>query len=217
MVNLIFLGPPGVGKGTQAKMIADKYHIPQISTGDMLRAAVKAGTELGKEAKSFMDSGELVPDRIVIGLIAEKIEIGDCKNGFILDGFPRTIVQAKELDKILAEKNIMIRKVISVSAPDEELVKRLSGRRICNSCGEVFHTVFNPPAKRGKCDKCQGELFQRDDDKEETIRERLKVYKNQTEPLIKYYGNKNLLGNVDGSEEINTVFSNISALIGPEG
>ncbi len=217
MINLIFLGPPGVGKGTQAKMVSEKYSIPQISTGDMLRAAVKAGTDLGKEAKSFMDSGELVPDRIVIGLIAEKIESGDCKSGFILDGFPRTIAQAEELDKILNEKSINIQKVISVSAPDEELVKRLSGRRTCGSCGEVFHLVFNPPAQIDKCDKCDGALFQRDDDKEDTIRERLRVYKKQTEPLIDYYTNQSLLGEVDGSDEINSVFSHICTLIELKG
>lgn len=217
MINLIFLGPPGVGKGTQAKMVSDRYSIPQISTGDMLRAAVKEGTDLGKEAKTYMDAGELVPDRIVIGLIAEKIESGDCVNGFILDGFPRTIAQAEELDRILNEKKIELTKVVSVSAPDEELIKRLSGRRTCSSCGEVFHLVFNPPTNDGKCDKCGGDLFQRDDDKEETIRERLRVYKEQTEPLINYYKSKGLLADIDGAQNIDAVFDNICSLIGPKG
>ncbi|RMF97666.1 MAG: adenylate kinase [Candidatus Schekmanbacteria bacterium] len=216
-MNLIFLGPPGVGKGTQAKMVSDRYSIPQISTGDMLRAAVKEGTDLGKEAKTYMDAGELVPDRIVIGLIAEKIESGDCVNGFILDGFPRTIAQAEELDRILNEKKIELTKVVSVSAPDEELIKRLSGRRTCSSCGEVFHLVFNPPTNDGKCDKCGGDLFQRDDDKEETIRERLRVYKEQTEPLINYYKSKGLLADIDGAQNIDAVFDNICSLIGPKG
>ncbi|MBI5376256.1 MAG: adenylate kinase [Candidatus Schekmanbacteria bacterium] len=214
MNNLIFLGPPGVGKGTQAKMCAEKFSIPQISTGDMLRSAVKQGTPLGVEAKTFMDKGELVPDRIVIGLIAERIGEDDCKKGFILDGFPRTIVQAEELDKLLSKKNLPLKKVVSITALDEELVKRLSGRRTCSSCGEVFHLMFNPPKTADKCDKCQAKLFQRDDDKEATIRERLKVYKNQTSPLIQYYGNKRILEEIDGSLEIGKVFGLICDAIG---
>ena len=208
-MDIILLGPPGAGKGTQAKMMVEKWNIPQVSTGDILRAAVREGTQLGIEAKSYMDEGELVPDSVVIGIIEERIKEPDAKNGFILDGFPRTIAQAQALDTILEENGRKIDRVISIEVDDEELVTRLTGRRMCKGCGESFHVVFNPPASEKQCDSCGGELYQRDDDKEETIRQRLRVYHDQTSPLIVYYGKRGSLKKIEGTGDISGIFSQI--------
>lgn len=213
-MNLILLGPPGAGKGTQAKMMVDRYGIPQISTGDMLRAAVAAGTQLGLEAKKYMDAGQLVPDGVVIGLVRERIQQDDCKNGFMLDGFPRNVSQAETLDKMLFELNQQIDHVVCIEVPDEELVKRLTGRRTCRKCGAGFHVMFDPPQKNGVCDKCGGELYQRDDDNVETVKSRLKVYKDQTEPLIAYYEKQGKLRRIDGVGAINEIFGRIVSVLG---
>lgn len=173
-MNIIMLGPPGAGKGTQAKMLVEKFGIPQISTGDMLRAAVAEGTELGKKAKEYMDKGQLVPDEVVIGIVEERLKKSDCEKGFILDGFPRTVPQAEALDKILEKMGKKIDYVINIVVPDVEILKRLTGRRTCKQCGAMYHVIYNPPKQEGVCDKCGGELYQRDDDKEETIKNRLK-------------------------------------------
>ncbi|AGK60729.1 Adenylate kinase [Archaeoglobus sulfaticallidus PM70-1] len=212
-MNLILLGAPGAGKGTQAERIVAKYGIPQISTGDMLREAVAKGTELGKKAKEYMDRGELVPDEVVIGIVKERIAQPDCEKGFILDGFPRTINQAEALDKMLEEMGKKIDAVINVSVPEDEIIKRIVNRRTCKNCKAVYHLIYNPPKEEGKCDKCGGELYQRDDDKEETVKERLKVYKSQTEPLIEYYSKKGLVYNVDGTKSIDEVFKQIEEIL----
>lgn len=212
-MNLILLGGPGAGKGTQAKLIVEEYKIPQISTGDMLREAVKQGTELGKKAKEYMDKGELVPDEIVIGIVRDRLKQPDCEKGFILDGFPRTIAQAEALDKMLDEIGKKIDAVINIYVPEEEIVKRIVNRRTCKKCGAIYHLIYSPPKESNKCDKCGGELYQRDDDKEETVRERLRVYKQQTEPLIEYYEKKGILYNVDGTKDINGVFEEIKGVL----
>jgi len=208
-MDFILLGPPGAGKGTQAKLMIDKWNTPQVSTGDILRAAVREGTALGVEAKGFMDSGGLVPDRVVIGIIAERLREEDAAAGFILDGFPRTIPQAEALQKILDELGRNIDHVISIEVDDEELVTRLTGRRMCKGCGESFHVVFNPSAKEGICDRCGGELYQRDDDTEETIRQRLAVYSEQTQPLIAYYEKQGKLRRIEGTGSIEEIFSRV--------
>ncbi len=213
-MDLILLGPPGAGKGTQAKLMIDKWEIPQISTGDILRAAVREGTTLGVEAKGFMDAGDLVPDRVVIGIIAERLKEEDAANGYILDGFPRTIPQAEALQEILDDLGRDIDHVVSIEVDDEELVKRLTGRRMCKGCGESFHVVFNPPAAEGVCDRCGGQLYQRDDDKEETIRQRLAVYSRQTEPLIAFYGDKGKVRRIEGTGSIQDIFSRIVEAVG---
>ena len=209
MMDFILLGPPGAGKGTQAKLMIDKWKVPQVSTGDILRAAVREGTALGVEAKGFMDSGGLVPDRVVIGIIAERLKEEDATDGFILDGFPRTIPQAQALQGILDDLGRNIDHVISIEVDDEELVARLTGRRMCKGCGESFHIVFNPSAKEGVCDRCNGELYQRDDDQEETIRQRLAVYSDQTQPLIAYYEKQGKLRRIDGTGSIEAIFSRV--------
>jgi len=213
-VNIIMLGPPGAGKGTQAKMLVERLGIPQISTGDMLRAAVKDGTELGKKAKEYMDAGKLVPDEVVIGIVKERLAQADCERGFILDGFPRTIPQAEALDRVLEELGKRIDYVINVAVPNEELITRLTGRRTCRKCGAMYHVVFNPPREEGRCDKCGGELYQRDDDREETIRQRLEVYQAQTAPLIDYYKKKGVLYDIDGTGSIEDIFQNILKVLG---
>ncbi len=197
-MRMILLGPPGAGKGTQAKDLVNKYGIPQISTGDILRKNLAEKTPLGLEAKKYMDKGELVPDSVVVGIVKERLKESDCAKGYILDGFPRTVPQAQELDKALADMGTPLDKVLSIEVPDEELVKRLSGRRTCRSCQEGFHVMFKKPKVEGKCDKCGGELYQRDDDKEESIKNRLKVYQSSTSPLIDYYKAKGLLRDVNG-------------------
>ncbi len=208
-MDLILLGPPGAGKGTQAKKMVDRWNIPQISTGDILRAAVREERPLGLEAKGFMDRGELVPDRVVIGIIAERLQEEDAAGGFILDGFPRTIPQAEALQEILQSLGREIDCVLSIEVEEEKLVVRLTGRRMCRSCGESFHLVFNPPSRDGVCDRCGGDLYQRDDDKEETIRQRLAVYRQQTEPLVAFYEKKNILARVEGNDSKDLIFSRI--------
>ncbi len=213
-MRIVLLGAPGAGKGTQAKKLVDKYKIPQISTGDLLRAAVAAGTALGKEAKACMDKGELVSDSIVLGMVEERLKQDDCKNGFILDGFPRNTSQAEALDKMLASLNMPLTCALSVDVPFEDLMKRLTGRRTCKACGQMFNVYFNPSTKGNSCDKCNGELFQRDDDKEETIKKRLEVYNAQTAPLFDYYGKKGILKSVSGTGSIDEIFSNVCKVLG---
>ena len=213
-MNLILLGPPGAGKGTQAKSLSDDYEIPQISTGDMLREAIKAGTEMGQKAKSFMDAGSLVPDEVVIGIVADRIQQQDCSHGFMLDGFPRTTAQADALADMLGKQGRKIDHVVCIQANNEELVARLSGRRTCRACMAPYHIKFNPPEKEGVCDKCGGELYQRDDDQEKAIRARLVTYENQTQPLIKYYEKLSLLRPVDGVGGLNEVYSRIKKALG---
>jgi len=196
--NLILLGPPGAGKGSQGKSLSETYKIPQVSTGDILRAAVRDKTELGIKAKSYMDKGELVPDSLVVEIVAERLRKNDCHNGFILDGFPRNILQAKAVEKILAGLGKKIHYIINIEVPRKEIIKRLSGRRVCRNCGEGYHLIFNPSVDDKRCDKCKGELYQREDDKEDTIEARLKVYEEQTAPLIDFYRKKGALISIDG-------------------
>jgi adenylate kinase len=212
-MNLILVGPPGAGKGTQAQRMVDRYHIPQISTGDILRAAVKENTPLGMKAKGFMDQGQLVPDEIVIGIIEERLKAKDCNPGFILDGFPRTIPQAEALQPILIKIGKKIDHVINIEVDPEELVRRLTGRRTCKNCGTMFHIFFQAPKKEGICDRCGGMLYQRADDKEETIRTRLKEYKKQTAPLIQYYQGKKTLRSIQGVGGPDQIFDQIIRLL----
>jgi adenylate kinase len=213
-MRLVLLGAPGAGKGTQAKKLIEKYQIPQISTGDLLRAAVAAGSPLGKEAKSFMDKGELVPDSVVLGMVEERLKQDDCKKGYILDGFPRNTKQAEELDKILSALNMSLTAALSVDVPMGDLMKRLTGRRTCKACGQMFNVHFNAPKAEGVCDKCGGELFQRDDDMEETIRKRLDVYTAQTAPLMDYYGKKGIVKSVQGTGDIDQIFNKVCEVLG---
>ena len=212
-MRLILLGGPGAGKGTQAKKLVEKYNIPQISTGDILRGAVKNNTELGQKAKSFMDAGELVPDDVIIGIVKDRIQENDCEKGFIFDGFPRTTAQAEELDTMLTELNIKLDSAINFKVSDEVIVARMSGRRTWAQCQAVFNIKFNPPKQEGVCDKCSGELTQRDDEKEDVVRNRLKVYEDQTAPLIDFYNNKGLLKDINGEQEINTIFEEVTNML----
>jgi len=212
-MNLILLGGPGAGKGTQAKKLIDEYKIPQISTGDMLRAALANKTQLGLKAKEYMDKGALVPDSVVIGLVEERLAKPDCNSGYILDGFPRTVPQAEALDQVLSKLGQEIDHVLSIEVDNDELVKRLSGRRTCRSCGAMYHVMFSPPEKEGVCDKCGGELYQRDDDNEATVRNRLKVYEEQTSPLISFYEKKGLLRKVEGTGSIDDIYSRLNSVI----
>jgi adenylate kinase len=212
-MNIILLGPPGAGKGTQAKMLVEKYQIPQISTGDILRAAVKEGSPLGKEAKACMDKGELVPDSVVIGIVEERIQQSDCANGYMLDGFPRTVPQAEALDGMLKNLSSQIDHVVSIEVANEELVGRLTGRRTCRDCGAGFHVMFDPPEKEGVCDKCGGELYQRDDDNVETVTSRLEVYESQTLPLIDYYTAKGKIRPIDGGGDIKEIFGRVTQVL----
>jgi len=212
-MNLILLGPPGAGKGTQAQMIVDRYRIPQISTGEILRKAVKEETLLGKKAKAFMDQGQLVPDEVVIGIIDERLRASDCNPGFILDGFPRTIPQAEALEPILAKIGKSIDHVINIDVDSEELVRRLTGRRTCKNCGAMFHVLFHPPQVEGICDRCKGTLYQREDDQEKTIRIRLNEYQKQTSPLIQYYQLKSTLRSIQGVGEQKEIFERIARLL----
>lgn len=200
-MNIILLGAPGAGKGTQAAIICDQLKIPTISTGNIIRAALKSGTEMGLRAKSFMDEGKLVPDEVVIGIIQERLKESDCQNGFILDGFPRTIPQAEALDRM----GVQIDKVVDIDVPDEEIVQRLSGRRVCESCGATYHVTVNPSKTEGKCDACAGALIQRMDDHPDTIKERLQVYHDQTEPLKGYYEKQGKLSVVTGTGDIKEI------------
>jgi adenylate kinase len=209
MMNLILLGPPGAGKGTQAESLSNDYKIPQISTGDMLREAIKAGTDMGRKAKTFMDAGSLVPDEVVVGIVADRIEQQDCAHGFMLDGFPRTTAQADALTDMLGKQGRKIDHVVCIQADNEELVSRLRGRRTCRACMAPYHIRFNRPQKDGVCDKCGGELYQRDDDQEKAIRARLTTYENQTQPLIQYYEDLDLLRPVDGVGGLDEVYARI--------
>ena len=213
-MKIIMLGAPGAGKGTQADKICAKYEIPHISTGDIFRANIKNNTELGQKAKSYMDKGELVPDELVVALVVDRIKADDCKNGYVLDGFPRTIPQAEALDAALAAINDKVDFAINVEVPDENIINRMSGRRACVSCGATYHIVHIPTKVEGICDKCGAELILRDDDKPETVKNRLNVYHDQTQPLIDYYTGKGVLHEVDGTKEMEEVFSDIVSILG---
>lgn len=213
-MKLIMLGAPGAGKGTQAKMIAEKFNIPHISTGDIFRANIKQGTELGKKAKSYMDAGGLVPDELVVDLVVDRVGQEDCKNGYVLDGFPRTIPQAESLDAALAKTGDKVDYAINIEVPDQNIIDRMGGRRACVACGATYHIVNIPPKKEGVCDKCGEKLILRDDDKPETVKKRLEVYHEQTEPLIKYYKEKNAEVEIDGTMEMNDVFNAIVKILG---
>ena len=208
-MNIILMGLPGAGKGTQASEIVKKFPIPHISTGDMFRKAIKDETDLGKEAKSYMDRGELVPDEVTVGIVKERISEDDAKKGFLLDGFPRTIEQAEALNNIMSELDRNIDAVINIEVPEEELMNRLTGRRICEKCGTTYHLVFNPPKVDGICDIDGGKLYQREDDNPETVSNRLSVNVKQSKPILEYYNNKGVLKNIDGSKDINEVTSNV--------
>lgn len=206
---ILLMGPPGAGKGTQAAKLVEEFKVPHISTGDMFRAAVKEGTELGKQAKACMDAGQLVPDSVTIGIVKERLAKADCKRGFILDGFPRTVEQADALDQILCELGIKLTRVVNINVPSEDLIARAIGRRICRKCGATYHIVYMPTQKEGICDKCSGETYQRADDSEETMTKRLTVYTSQTKPLIEYYQNNGLYAEIDGRQPIDKVFADV--------
>lgn len=213
-MQMILLGPPGAGKGTQAETLVQKLSIPHISTGDMFRKAIKEGTALGTKAKEYMDQGKLVPDEVTIGIVKERIAQDDCNKGFLLDGFPRTVFQAEALDNILKDMKIALEAVINIEVPKEKLIDRLTGRRVCKACGATYHLIFNPPTAEGKCDKCGEVLFQRADDREETVVNRLNVYEKQTAPLIEYYGNKGILKTINGDQPIDRVMVEIGQSLG---
>ncbi|MCR1839989.1 adenylate kinase [Murimonas intestini] len=213
-MKIIMLGAPGAGKGTQAKRIAEKYGIPHISTGDIFRANIKQGTELGKKAKTYMDQGLLVPDELTVDLVIDRIQQDDAKNGYILDGFPRNIPQAQCLDEALAKLNEKIDYAINVEVPDENIVNRMGGRRACVGCGATYHVEFNPTKTEGVCDICGEKLILRDDDKPETVKKRLNVYHEQTQPLIEYYGSAGVLREVDGTVDMDDVFAAIVQILG---
>lgn len=213
-MKIIMLGAPGAGKGTQAKKIADKYSIPHISTGDIFRANIKEGTELGKKAKTYMDQGLLVPDDLVVDLVVDRVQQDDCKNGYVLDGFPRTIPQAESLDAALEKLNDKIDFAVNVEVPDENIIRRMSGRRACLGCGATYHIEHIPPKTEGICDTCGKELVLRDDDKPETVKKRLDVYHEQTQPLIDYYTKKDVLAEVDGTKDMEEVFQDIVKVLG---
>ncbi len=213
-MKIIMLGAPGAGKGTQAKKIAAKYQIPHVSTGDIFRANIKNGTELGMKAKGYMDAGGLVPDEITIGMLLERIHEADCANGYVLDGFPRTIPQAESLTEALAGMGEKIDCAINVDVPDENIISRMSGRRACLNCGATYHIVYNPPKNEGVCDVCGDKLVLRDDDKPETVQKRLNVYHDQTQPLIDYYQKADVLEQVDGTQDMEAVFQDIVKILG---
>ena len=213
-MKIVFMGPPGAGKGTQAEKIVENYQIPHISTGDMFRKAIKDQTELGMEAKRYMDQGALVPDHVTIGIVKDRLSESDCKAGFLLDGFPRTVDQAKALDEILTSLDSKIDYVINIDVDLDILKERLTGRRICRSCGATYHMIFNPPKNADVCDKCGGELYQRKDDNEETVGNRLNVYVSQTKPLLDYYSLAGNLVNINGQQSIDLVFEEIREVLG---
>ncbi len=213
-MKIIMLGAPGAGKGTQAKMIAEKYSVPHVSTGDIFRANIKEGTELGKEVKSYMDQGLLVPDELTVRILLDRVSREDCKNGYILDGFPRTIPQAEVLEQELAKREEAIDFAIDVEVPDEEIIGRMTGRRACASCGATYHVVHIPPRQEGICDACGKELILRDDDKLETVKKRLAVYHEQTQPLIEFYTEKGILRTIDGTAPMQEVFTVIETILG---
>jgi adenylate kinase len=212
--RVVLLGPPGAGKGTQAKLLQDKFGVCQISTGDILRKAVAEQTPLGKEASQYINRGALVPDSVIVDLVAARLQEKDCEKGFILDGFPRTIPQAKSLDAILKQRGIGLNSVLSVQVPQDVVIERLAGRRTCRSCGALSHVTFSPPKKAGICDRCGGELYQRDDDREETIAHRLKVYDDQTAPLLDYYRGQGLLREIDGVGAVDEIRARVTAALG---
>lgn len=212
-MHILLMGPPGAGKGTQAARLVEEFKIPHISTGDMFRAAVKEGTELGKQAKTCMDAGKLVPDEVTIGIVKERLAKADCEKGFILDGFPRTVEQAVALDKILSELGLKLNCALNVAVPASELIRRAVGRRICKKCGVTYHVEFKPSKKDGICDVCGGDLYQRADDSEATMKNRLSVYEEQTKPLISYYEKEELYKEVDGSQSMDKVFQDIVAIL----
>lgn len=213
-MNLIFMGPPGAGKGTQAFKIVDEYSVPHISTGDMFRAAIANETKLGMEAKSYMDQGLLVPDEVTIGLVRERLSEPDCETGFLLDGFPRTVAQAQELDSMLTDMERKIESVVSIEVSEGLLIERLTGRRVCRSCGASYHVLFNSPQVDGVCDLDGGELYQRKDDNEESAKVRLNEYKTKTQPLFDYYDAKSLLVKIDGEQTPDMVFDSIKTVLG---
>ncbi|WP_394235297.1 adenylate kinase [Niallia oryzisoli] len=212
-MNLLLMGLPGAGKGTQAEQLIKKYDIPHISTGDMFRAAIKDGTQLGKRAKEYMDAGELVPDEVTIGVVRERLSKDDCSKGFLLDGFPRTTAQAEALEQILADLGRSINHVLYINVDQSELMARLTGRRICRDCGSTYHMIYNPTKVDGECDKCNGELYQRADDNEETVGTRLKVNIDQQQPLLDFYQEKGTLRNVEGNQKIDVVFKEIEDIL----
>ncbi|CUO87710.1 adenylate kinase [Clostridium sp. NSJ-49] len=213
-MKIVLLGPPGAGKGTQAKSISNRYSIPHISTGDIFRKNISEGTPLGIEAKSYMDKGQLVPDEVTINMVKDRLTWEDCKNGYLLDGFPRTVAQAEALEGFLADRNEKLDTALSIEVPSSFILERMTGRRVCPSCGASYHVKFNPPTKDGVCDVCGSDIVQRKDDTEETVSERLEVYERQTQPLIDFYNNKNLLSTVDGTKAINEVFESICSILG---
>lgn len=213
-MKIIMLGAPGAGKGTQAEMICEKYGLPHVSTGDIFRANIKNGTALGMEAKTYMDKGLLVPDELTVKILLDRVAKDDCKNGYVLDGFPRTIPQAEVLDEALTKLGDKVDFAINVDVPDENIINRMSGRRACVTCGATYHVQFAPSQKEGICDKCGSELILRNDDKPETVKNRLDVYHKQTQPLIEYYGNKGILKEVDGTVSMNEVFNSIVSILG---
>lgn len=213
-MKIVMLGAPGAGKGTQAKMIASKYEIPHISTGDIFRSNIKNGTELGKRAKEYMDQGLLVPDELTVDLVIDRLGQEDCQKGYILDGFPRTIPQAEALDAALTKRGEKMDFAVNVDVPDENIVNRMSGRRACAKCGATYHIVYNPSSKGDICDACGDTLILRDDDKPETVQKRLSVYHDQTQPLIEYYSLQGILKTVDGTQDMNDVFAAINSILG---
>lgn len=213
-MKIIMLGAPGAGKGTQAKKIAEKYHIPHISTGDIFRSNIKNGTELGRQAKTYMDQGLLVPDELTVNLVIDRVQQEDCKDGYVLDGFPRTIPQAEALTKALDSLGQKMDYAIDVDVPDENIVNRMSGRRACVSCGATYHVAYAAPKKEGICDVCGAELMLRDDDKPETVQKRLGVYHEQTQPLIDYYTKAGILKSVDGTKDLDDVFKAVTEILG---
>jgi len=213
-VRIVLLGPPGAGKGTQAKLLQEHFRIPKISTGDILRQAAADGTSLGKQANEYMDRGELVPDALIIEIVEERLAEADCRDGFLLDGFPRTVTQAEALEQMLARKNLALDGAVSLKVPRKELVARLSGRRTCRQCGHMYHILFNPPKHDLVCDDCGGELYQRDDDREETIEARMEVYDRESAPLLDYFRDRGILYEVDGSKSTDKVFNQILRKVG---
>lgn len=212
-MKLMIMGPPGAGKGTQAERLVKDLNITHISTGDMFRAAIKEGTEMGKKAKEYMDKGQLVPDEVVVGMVKDRLSQPDCEKGFLLDGFPRTLAQAEALSTTIDEMGIKLDGVINIDVPRERLMARLTGRRVCKGCGASYHVMFNAPKAEGVCDSCGGELYQRSDDNEATVSNRLDVYESQTQPLIDYYKAKSLLLNINGDQDINLVLKDVLAAL----
>jgi len=212
-MNLIFLGPPGSGKGTQSKIVGAKFNLPQISTGEIFRAAMKEGTEMGEKAKAYIERGDLVPDQVVVGIVADRLREDDCKAGFMLDGFPRTIPQADALGKVLADDGRKLDHVVQIDVPDSDLMERLTARRVCKACGEEFNTMYKRPKVAGVCDKCGGEIYQRSDDNEESIGKRLTEYHKQTKPLINYYAKQDLIRPIEGVGSIDDISSRVAEVL----